>query len=602
MLSMDNTYSFDDLRAFDQRVRDGLGVMMVEYAVELKYDGLAIALQYDSRRFMRGATRGDGTTGDDVTSNLRTIRALPLVLGDEAPDELIELRGEVYMPRPEFARINAAREEQGENLFANPRNAAAGSLKILDPRITAERGLSLFVYGAPHSLGYATHSELLEAMRVWGLPVSDPVVVCQGIDEVITCCEEWDAKRRALDFDTDGMVVKVNSLAEQSELGATAKYPRWAISYKFEAERAVTQLKQVGFQVGRTGHVTPVAHFEPVHLAGTTVARATLHNFDEVARKDIRHNDWIEVEKAGEIIPYVVRAVIEKRTGNEQPIEPPEQCPECGGPLARYHESAFVVCENQACPAQVKGSIEHFAARAAMDIEGLGTMVVRQLVDTGLVHDYGDLYSVQASQVAALERMGDKSAANLLAGLEASKRRPLARLVNALGIRNVGDATARALAQRFRTLDAISAASDEALQDVPDIGPEVAESITSFFANERNQAVIEKLRAAGVNFGAAEDTADEERPQPLAGLTFVLTGTLPDVSRDEAAGTIRALGGKTSSSVSKKTDYVLAGEAAGSKLDKARQLGVKVIGWEEFVELAGEDVATGGGGEEPQLF
>ena len=608
MLSMDNTYSFEDLRAFDQRVRDALGVMMVEYAVELKYDGLAIALQYDDRRFVRGATRGDGTTGDDVTTNLRTIRALPLVLTEMAPAEMLELRGEVYMPRREFARINAEREERGDNLFANPRNAAAGSLKILDPRVTAARGLSLFIYGAAQSSGFNTHAQLLDAMRTWGLPVSDPVVVCQGIDEVIACCREWDEKRRGLEFDTDGMVVKVNSFADQGQLGATAKYPRWAIAYKFEAERAVTQIRHVAFQVGRTGHVTPVAQFEPVQLAGTTVSRATLHNFDEVARKDIRHDDWIEVEKAGEIIPYVVRAVTEKRTGAEQPIEPPAQCPECGGPLARYRESAFVVCENQACPAQVKGSIEHFAARGAMDIEGLGTVVVKQLVDNGLVDDYGDLYALQAEPIVALERMGEKSAANLLAGIAASRERPLARLVNALGIRNVGDATARALADKFRTVDALMAASSEALQEVPDVGPEVAESISAFFANERNRQVIEKLRAAGVNFGSEAEASTESGPRPFDGLTFVLTGSLPGVSRDDAEELIRKLGGKTSSSVSKKTDYVLAGESAGSKLEKAKSLGVKVIGWQEFAEMAGPeaerlaDETDGGGGAELLLF
>ncbi|NLF38601.1 NAD-dependent DNA ligase LigA [bacterium] len=587
MLSMDNTYSFEDLKEFDRRVREALQVMMVTYAVELKFDGLAIALQYDKRAFVRGATRGDGVTGDDVSLNLRTIRSLPLRLAETAPAGAFEVRGEVYMPRKEFERVNAERERNDEPLFANPRNAAAGSLKILDPKITATRGLGLFIYGAGGDLGLKTHHEMLAALWKWGFPVSHPVQLCHGIDEVMRYCDTWQEKRRELPFDTDGMVIKVDSFAERRELGTTAKYPRWAIAYKFPAEQAVTQLQRVEFQVGRTGTITPVAHFDPVHLAGTTVSRATLHNFDEIARKDIREKDFIVVEKAGEVIPYVLKSLPAKRSGEEKKIHEPKACPVCGGPVSRYRESAFVACENQACPAQVKRSIEHFASRAAMDIEGLGPAVVGQLVETGMVKDYGDLYALKATKLERLERMGAKSAANLVNGIDASKGRPLAKLINALGIRNVGEALARALADAFHSLDALAEAGIGQLQEVPDVGPEVADSIVLFFGNKNNRSVIEKLRAAGVNFGR-EEKAGPALPRTLSGKTFVLTGALPGISREDASEIIRRLGGSTSSSVSKKTSFVLAGSDPGSKFDKARALGVEIIDWDAFVKLAGK--------------
>jgi len=586
MLSMDNTYSFDDLQAFDQRVRDNLGAMLVEYVVELKYDGLAVALQYENGLFTRGATRGDGTAGDDVSANLRTVRNIPLRLETGAPEGLIEIRGEVYMPRGTFEKINRERENRDENLFANPRNAAAGSLKVLDPRITDKRGLRFVCYGAGRAGTFKSHAALLDTFKTWGIPVSSPFKICQGIDAVMAYCDEWREKRRSLPFDTDGMVVKVNSLAEQNELGSTTKYPRWAIAYKFPAEQATTKLETVSYQVGRTGTITPVANFNPVHLAGTTVSRATLHNFDEVGRKDIREGDYIVVEKAGEIIPYVVQSLPEKRTGEETVITEPEVCPECGMPVARYREGAFVVCENTGCPAKVKGSIAHFSARGAMDIDGLGAALVNQLVDADMIQDYGDLYYLDQKRLTGLERFGEKSAENLINGIEVSKSRPLARLINGLGIRTVGSATAHALAQDFGTLHAVQRASDERLQEVPDIGPEVAESIVAFFANEANLRVIEKLEKAGVNFGS-EVNQEEKRPQLLQNTSFVLTGTLPGVSRDDAADSIRRLGGTVSTSVSKKTSYVLAGENAGSKLAKAQALGVTVINWEQFMELIG---------------
>ncbi|MCK5852213.1 NAD-dependent DNA ligase LigA, partial [bacterium] len=557
MLSMDNTYSFEDLKDFDKRVRDALDVLQVEYVVELKFDGLAIALQYENKNFVRGATRGNGTTGDDVTHNLRTINSLPLKLNSDAPDELIEIRGEVYMPKKSFERINTEREENEDNLFANPRNAAAGSLKTLDPRVTAKRGLGVFCYGAANDYGFKTHTELLENLKLWGLPVSSPVKICNGIEEVMKYCNEWIDKRHNLPFETDGMVIKVNSFTEQKTLGATAKYPRWAISYKFPAEQAVTKLEKIEFQVGRTGHITPVAHFRSVHLAGTTVSRATLHNFDEIARKDIREGDYILVEKAGEVIPYVVKSLSEKRTGEEKIIKEPEKCPACAGPVNRYKDSAFLVCENQGCPALVKKSIVHFASRNAMDIEGLGPAIVDQLVDCGLVKNYGDLYFLEKNKLLGIERMAEKSAANLLDGIEKSKNKPLAKLINALGIRNVGEATARALSEEFRTIKNVLKASLEELQEVSDIGPEVAESVYSFFRNPSNEKVLYKLGDAGVDFGSEEENNKGEKvPQILEGKKFVLTGALPGISRPEASELIRKFGGSVSGSVSKKTDYV----------------------------------------------
>jgi len=587
MLSMDNTYSFDDLKEFDRRVRETLGGAKVCYAVELKFDGLAIALQYEDRSFVRGATRGGGVTGDDVTANLKTVRGLPLRLDDAASRDAFEVRGEVYMPRKEFDRVNAAREAAGEPLFANPRNAAAGSLKNLDPKTTATRGLRLFIYGAADARGCASHSALLDLLARSGFPVSSPVKVCSTIDDVMRYCNEWQDKRHTLPFDTDGMVVKVNSFEQQRALGSTAKYPRWAIAYKFPAAQAETVLERVELQVGRTGVITPVAHFSPVHLAGSTVARATLHNFDEVARKDIRVGDHIVVEKAGEVIPYVVKSLPERRSGGEHAVHPPRTCPVCRGPVARYAgESAFVVCENQRCAAQVKRSIEHFASRTAMDIEGLGTVVVGQLVDKGLVNDYGDVFCLGADALARLDRFGEKSASNLMAAIAAAKDRPLARLINALGIRNVGETTARSLAAEFGSVAALARATTDDLQKTENIGPEVAASIAAFFANPVNADVLKKLAAADVVMEGKAPAA-HAGPQPLAGKTFVLTGSLPDIGREEAAELIRSLGGATSSNVSTNTSFVLAGEEPGSKLEKARALGVPVISWSEFSSLCG---------------
>ncbi len=585
MLSMDNTYSFEDLKVFDQRVRNSLGVMIVEYLVELKFDGLAVATQYENGNLIRGATRGDGTSGDNVTANIKTIKCLPLKLNSSAQKSLFEIRGEVYMPKKEFDRINSEREKNEKNLFANPRNAAAGSLKILDPKISAKRGLKFFCYGTSDDLGFKTHDELLKKLSNWGIPVSTPTKVCHGIDEVMRYCNEWQEKRLKLPFDTDGMVVKVNSFSEQNILGATSKYPRWAIAYKFPAEQAITKLEKVVFQVGRTGHITPVANLDSVQLAGTTVSRASLHNFDDIERKDIRKGDFIVVEKAGEIIPYVVKSLPEKRTGEEIIVKEPKECPACKGPVARYRDSAFLVCENQSCPAQVKQSIKHFASRLAMDIEGLGEVLINQLVEKNLVNDYGDLYYLKAIQLAALDRMAEKSATKAINGIENSKKRSLDKLINALGIKNVGPATARALAEKFDSVEIIAVQNVEQLQEIPDIGPEVADSIVSFFTNQKNKEVIEKLKTAGINFNAVTITLIS---QIFNEMTFVITGTLPTMSREEIGELIRSNGGKISSSISKNTTYLLSGENGGSKLKKAKNLEVKIINWKEFEELVGE--------------
>lgn len=588
MLSIDNTYSFEEIDAFDKRVKDALGHHNYQYIVELKYDGLAIELVYDNRLLQQAITRGDGITGDDITPNVRTIRNVPLRLNDTAPTGRIAIRGEILMPRAEFDRVNKEREENGENLFANPRNAAAGSVKNYDPQITASRGLYFVCYGAAEPLGCSSQSELLDTAATWGVAASKPYYICVTSDDIKQRCEEWYEKRHDFKYDTDGMVIKINSFDVQKELGFTSKYPRWAIAYKFAAEQAVTQIQEIRFQVGRTGHITPVAIFEPVHLAGTTVSRATLHNFDEVERKDIRYNDWIRVEKAGEIIPYVVESVKEKRTGNEKPVTPPEICPSCGEPIKRYRDSAYLICDNQQCPAHLKASLEHFASRSAMDIDGMGNVLIEMLVDNELVHDYGDLYTLSMPQITGLERMGEKSAHNIIQALEKSKHRSLPNVINALGIQHVGLATAKRLVEVFHSLDELAKAEMEELEAINDIGPACAESIHGFFTNERNKAVIEKLRSAGVCF-TVEEEQQTDIAQTLEGKTFVITGTLPSKSREEAREYIEKRGGKVTGSVSSNTDYVLAGESPGSKVRKAQEKNIPVINWLALIELAGEE-------------
>jgi DNA ligase (NAD+) len=586
MLSLGNAYSAEELEAFDERVRKGLEDEPYEYVVELKVDGVAVCLRYEKGRFVQGSTRGDGVRGDDISANLRTVRSIPLsFIAKDSSLRTLEARGEIYLPRKGFDRLNEEREREGEPLFANPRNAAAGSLKLLDPSLVANRPLDIFIYGVAESPGtrYRTHYETLMALKGAGLRVNPHVRCCRTLEEAVRYCNDWEARRDTLDYDIDGMVLKVNRFDQQLKLGQTAKEPRWAVAYKFPAREAVTKLNNIVLRVGRTGAVTPTAELEPVNLSGTTVSRATLHNADEIGRKDIRIGDTVVIEKGGEIIPKVVRVVTEKRTGKEKPFRMPEACPTCGGKLRRDEEEVAWRCENVACPAQLKRTLEHFAGRGAMDIEGLGTVMVESLVDQGLVKDYGDLYSLKMKDLLALERMGEKSASNLLAGIEASKERPYERVLFALGIRHVGLTAARLLAERFPSMDELSKATPEAIDEIPGVGTTIAQSLADFLSRKSNLAVIAKLREAGVRMKAEKEGAG--KPKKLAGKTFVLTGILQRYSREEASERIIALGGRTSDSVSKKTDYLVVGSEPGSKLKKARTLGVKILSEEEFDAL-----------------
>lgn len=582
MLSLDNGYSLDELREFDARVRKGLDVEVVDYVVELKIDGIAVVLRYEDGAFARGLTRGNGSEGDDITQNLRTLRCLPLKLdvppGARGLPRTLEVRGEVYLGQAEFARLNARREEEGEALYANPRNTAAGTLKLLDAREVARRGLSYFAYAVPDptALGAATQFAVLARLRGLGLRVNPHAARARGVEGVEAEVARWQEERRSLGYDTDGLVVKVDDLAAQRALGATAKSPRWALAFKFETESATTRLIDIKVQVGRTGAVTPVALLEPVLLLGTTVARATLHNVDEVARRGILIGDMVVVEKGGDVIPKVVRAVEEARSGAERPFVLPDACPECGTPLVHEEGEAIIRCDGPACPAQRRGRLLHWAARGAMDIAGLGDAIVEQLVASGRVNDPADLYDLDVDTLAALERMGKKSAANLVAGLAASKDRPLDRFVHALGIRHVGTTTARALAHAFGDLARLRAASLAELRAVPDVGPVVAASVHRWFHDEAGLDLLGRLGRAGV-VPAPVEAPGHGAPAPWAGLTFVLTGTLERRSRLEAGAEIEAHGGTVAGSVSKRTHYVVAGADAGSKLDKARDLGVTVL-------------------------
>ncbi|MBI5804646.1 NAD-dependent DNA ligase LigA [candidate division TA06 bacterium] len=584
MLSLDNTYSADELREFDARVAKALEGQRYEYVAELKIDGLAVSLQYRNGRVHQGATRGDGTKGDDVTTNIKTIKAVPLALSPKAAGlQEVEARGEVYMPRQEFLRINKEKDEAGEAPFANPRNAAAGTLKLLDPRAVSRRRLSVFIYGvgqAPAVL--QDHYSTLQALKEAGFKVNPFIKLCPDIQRVIDYCNQWENRRDELDYETDGMVIKVNSFVQQKVLSATAHSPRWAMAYKFPARQATTVLKDVEFSVGRTGVVTPVALLEPVLLSGSTVSRASLHNEDELVKKDIHYGDTVFVEKAGEIIPQIIKVVIEKRPLQAKPVKMPRNCPSCGEPLKRNQEEAAWRCLNVSCPAQVKGRIEYFSSRSCMDIDGLGMAMVEALVNSGMVKDYGDLYSLRGEQLIKLERMGKKSAENLLDGIEKSKDNPFWKLVMALGIDNVGSQAARLLANRYRSLDDLRKATCEDISQIYGLGGAVGSSVENFFANKKNQQVLEKLKKAGINLEAA-DVA--EVPQTFAGMTVVLTGSLQNYTREQATELIVSRGGQVTASVSRKTSMVLAGSEPGSKLEKAKQLGVKVIDEGGFVKM-----------------
>ena len=590
MLSLDNAYSEAELRAFDERVRRGVGAAAepIPFVAELKIDGLSIALQYQDGRLIRGATRGDGLRGEEVTSNVRTIGAIPLALRG-GPTDLIEMRGEVYLPRLAFERINREREENGEPLFANPRNAAAGAMRNLDPALVRKRGLSAFFYQAlpPGLIALATHAETLTIMVQWGLPVESHWRRCDSIETVWAFCEEWRDKRHSLAFDTDGVVIKVDEIALRERLGSTAKFPRWAIAFKFPAEQATTRLVSIDVNVGRTGAVTPYAVLEPVRLAGTIVQMATLHNEQEIARKDLRAGDYVLVEKAGDIIPQVVMPIVGRREPSSEPWKMPAHCPVCGSALQKAEEEVVWRCENISCPAKLRRGLEHFASRRAMNIEGLGESLIDQLVGNGLVKDYADLYGLTAPQLEGLERMGKKSAAKLLAHIDRSRSNELHRLILGLGIRHVGERVAQVLAGALGSIEAIINASEEALQQVLEVGPVVAAAVHGYFAEPRNRQVIERLRRAGVNMtGPVTETASSVTG-PLAGQTFVLTGTLSSMSRDEAAAHIDRLGGKVVGLVSKKTSYVVVGDEPGSKLAKAEALGVRILDESAFRRLIG---------------
>lgn len=595
MLSIGNTYSYADMREFDARMKRELG-LPVFYSAELKYDGLAVSLTYENGRFVLGATRGDGEKGDDITANLKTIRSIPLVL-ENAPAGTFHIRGEVLLPLKELERLNNERAEAGEALFANARNAAAGSLKQRDPAVTARRKLSFTAYAAANFPVF-DDLELMAALRKLGLPAANPCKLCRSIEDAVAFCEEWKEKRFSLPFATDGIVIKVNSFALREKLGATAKSPRWAIAYKFPAECAETKLLSVSLQVGRTGAITPVANLETVRLAGTNVSRATLHNFDEVERLDIRVGDTVLVEKAGEIIPDITGVLKDRRDGSETRIAVPEKCPVCGSPVHRDPEMAAVVCSNVFCPAVLKRVLTHFASRGAMDITGLGPAVIDELVDKGIVKDYGDLYSIKREAWLAFGNFADKSAANLDYALEESKKRPFDRLLFALGIPGIGSTTARALARRFQSMEELMNASAEELQEVEGIGGTSADGIVAFFRSERNREAVRKLAEAGVAMRYVEE---EEVPKVLEGKSFVITGAIPGVSRLEASSIILKYGGSISESVSKATSYLITEDvsAKSSKIDKALELGTPVISWKELAEMCGfEPPRT----EEPRQF
>jgi DNA ligase (NAD+) len=581
MLSLGNGFAEDDIVAFDRRVRDGLETEgQIEYSVELKFDGLAINLRFENGILTEAATRGDGMTGENVTANIRTIRAIPLRLQTEHPPAVLDVRGEVLMYKADFAKLNARQREAEQKEFANPRNAAAGSLRQLDSRITAQRALRFFAYGIGKLEGAAmpnSHSELLAWYAKLGIPVCNERSVVYGAQGLLDFFHSIGQKRAQLPYDIDGVVYKVNRVQQQQQLGFVSRAPRFAIAHKFPAEEATTVVQDITVQVGRTGAITPVARLVPVFVGGVTVTNATLHNEDEVRRKDIQIGDTVIVRRAGDVIPEVVSHIPEKRPADARPFVMPKTCPVCGSEIVRLEDEAVARCSGGwiKCPAQRKGGLQHFVSRRAMDIEGLGEQLIEQLVDKNIITTAADLYKLGFTALAELDRMAEKSAQNILDALEKSKSTTLARFIYALGIRHVGEATAKELARHFGNLDALIQSNEEQLLGVDDIGPVVAHSITAFLADPLNRELIEQLRAAGVHW--PEGATKERGPQTLQGQTFVLTGTLPALSRDEAKEMIEAAGGKVSGSVSKKTHYVVAGAEAGSKLDKAQELGVTIL-------------------------
>ena len=587
MLSLSNTYSEEEVRDFDRRVRSSLEKEQFRYVCELKFDGVAVSLRYQDGLFVRGATRGDGMQGDDITQNLKTIRSIPLrLMGTKKGLTSFEVRGEVYMKRGDFRKMNETRELAGEKMFINPRNSAAGTLKLQDSKIVATRPLNFVAYYLrTESMPLSSHRENLKILKDLGFPTSEHTRPSKDVEGVIAFWKEWENRRDSLPYDIDGVVVKVDSLSQQEKLGTIAKSPRWAIAFKFAARQATTTLRDITLQVGRVGTITPVAELEPVFVGGTTVSRATLHNEDYISELDIRPGDTVVVEKGGDVIPKVSSVVKEKRRRGTKPYAMPSKCPECGSRISRPEGEASYYCENSECPAQIRARIEHFAHRGAMDIEGLGEAIVDQLVNLGFVHSYADLYELHKKRDALvdLERWGEKSVENLLSAIEGSKKRPFSRVLFALGIRHVGTSVAQLIVSQFPSIDALAAASFEELQGIQGIGPRIAESIRRFQDDTHNARIVDRLRKAGLQF-------EEKRPRSakqsaLSGKTVVLTGTLASFTREQAKQLIEDSGGHVSSSVSSKTDYVVAGVDPGSKLEKARKLGVRVVGEDEFVRL-----------------
>jgi DNA ligase (NAD+) len=586
MLSLDNAFSEEDVRDFDRRVRERLDVEVVRYSAEPKLDGLAVSARYEKGVFVQGATRGDGETGEDITQNLKTIKALPMRLRMERPPAVLEVRGEVFMPVAGFEKFNQEAVARGEKSYINPRNAAAGSLRQLDPRMTAARPLDLFIYGLGVVEGGELpghHSETLKALRHWGFKICPQSSVVEGAEGCLEYYREMGARRPALAYQIDGVVYKVDDLQWQKRLGFISRAPRWAIAHKFPAEEALTTVRDIEFQVGRTGALTPVARLEPVFVGGVTVSNATLHNMDELTRKDVRVGDTVVVRRAGDVIPEVARVLPERRVKGAKLVVLPSRCPICGSPVVREETQAVARCTGgRLCAAQRKEEIKHFASRRAMDIQGLGDKLVEQLVDRDWARTPADLFALQTDQLSTLERMGEKSAEKLRSGILASMRTSLPRFLYALGIRDVGEATALALAQEFQDIGAIRHASDEEIQRVPDVGPVVAKNVAAYFRDAENAAIVDRLLAAGISWPAPKPAGAHAK---FAGKTFVLTGTLEALTRDAAGEAIVELGGKVSGSVSKKTHYVVAGAEAGSKLKKAEQLGVPVLNEAAFLKL-----------------
>jgi DNA ligase (NAD+) len=589
MLSLDNAFSYDALRDFDRRVREGIGKEKIEYIAEHKFDGLSISLQYAGGKLVRGVTRGDGTTGEDVTPNVKTIRSIPLqmdaaVLKKAKLPSDFEVRGEVLMTRKAFEELNRQQELSGGKIFVNARNSAAGAVRVLDPSITAARRLDFFAYYlfVDGKVPFAKHSESLAALKQLRFRASDDWKLCSGIEAVVAYCDDWDEKREKLPYEIDGVVIKVNSTAIQNELGFTSKAPRWAIAFKYPARQETTVVNDIRVQVGRTGALTPVAFLEPVQVGGVTVSRSTLHNMDEVERLGVQIGDTVLIERAGEVIPHVLKVVKEGK--NRKPFRMPKHCPECGSTIHHVEGEVAYRCVNAACPAKRKESILHFASRHAMNIDGLGNKIVDQLVDKGLVKDAADLYSLKEDDVAALERMAEKSAQNLLEEIEGSKKNSLARLIYALGIFSVGERTGQLLAENFSSLEELAAAKEDQLEAVHEVGPKVAASIVEFFSEPANRQLIKRLNKAGVHPTAEKR---EVKSQKLAGKSFVFTGGLANRSREEAGELVQQHGGKVSGSVSKKTDYVVVGTDPGSKYDKAKELGVTILTEAEYEKLLG---------------